>query len=298
MRMLSRAAGLTRLTGLAACASLLLAACSAGSAGGRRAVDVLYAGSLVNLMEHAAGPAFDRATGYRFEGFAGGSVELANEIKARQQRADVFVSAAPAVNGTLMGSANGGWVGWYAAFASAPLVIGYNPSSRFAAALRTRPWYQVMTEPGFRLGRTDPKLDPKGLLTVQLVERAAAYYRRPALVREIIGSPENPAQVFPEQDLLGRLESGQLDAAFFYSIEAVEGHVPFIALPAPLRLSATYTVTLVRGGADPAGAAAFVRYLLGPDGSALMRREGLDPIPVTVSGDRSAVPASLRSLLG
>ena len=35
-------------------------------------VKVLYAGSLVNLMEHGVGPAFDKATGNQFQGYAGG----------------------------------------------------------------------------------------------------------------------------------------------------------------------------------------------------------------------------------
>jgi molybdate/tungstate transport system substrate-binding protein len=36
-------------------------------------VNVLYAGSLVNLMERSAGPAFEQKSGDRFQGYAGGS---------------------------------------------------------------------------------------------------------------------------------------------------------------------------------------------------------------------------------
>ena len=46
-------------------------------------VSVLYAGSLVNLMEHGVGPAFDKTGGYTFQGFAGGSKGLANQIKGQ-----------------------------------------------------------------------------------------------------------------------------------------------------------------------------------------------------------------------
>ena len=58
-------------------------------------VRVLYAGSLVAMMEHAIGPAFDRASGDTFQGFFGGSKELANQIKGKLRRADVFVSSSP-----------------------------------------------------------------------------------------------------------------------------------------------------------------------------------------------------------
>jgi molybdate transport repressor ModE-like protein len=133
-------------------------------------VNVLYAGSLVNLMEHGIGPAFDKATGDQFRGFGGGSTGLANQIKGKLRRGDVFISASPKADDILMGSANGDWVDYYITFAKSPLVIGYNPNSKFAADLKTKPWYEVLREPGIRIGRTDPKLDPKGALTVQLLD--------------------------------------------------------------------------------------------------------------------------------
>src|SRR5271169_4606088 len=80
-------------------------------------VDVLYAGSLLDLMQRQIGPAFARATGYTVSGFSAGSTALASEIKGGTQQGDVFISASPAVNTTLEGSANGNWVSWYAAFA-------------------------------------------------------------------------------------------------------------------------------------------------------------------------------------
>ena len=157
--------------GLAAVAGLFGQAPAALAAG---TVNALYAGSLVNLMEHGIGPAFDKATGNQFQGFAGGSDLLANQIKGKLRQGDVFVSANPKVNDSLMGEANGNWVSWYIAFAQSPLVIGYNASSKFAKDLRTKPWYQVLQEPGIRIGRTDPKLDPKGRLTMQLMDAGGA----------------------------------------------------------------------------------------------------------------------------
>jgi len=68
-------------------------------------------------------------------------------------------------------------VSWYITFAQSPLMIGYNPSSRFAADFKTKHWYQGLLEPNFRIGRTDPKFDPKGALTLQLMESAEIFYR-------------------------------------------------------------------------------------------------------------------------
>lgn len=270
---------------------------SAAAPAGHGRVSVLYAGSLVHLMETSVGPAFDGATGYTFQGYAGGSQALASQIQGGLRRADVFISAAPSVDAAL-GPKGGDWVQWYASFATAPLVIGYNPSSRFATALTTQPWYQVLVEPGFRLGRTDPKLDPKGALTVKFVQAAAAYYHRPTLERQILGTPENAAQVFPEASLVGRLQAGQLDAGFFYSNEAKDAGIPTLTLPTPLAVGAVFTVTVVRNAPDPAGAVAFVRFLLGSHGAALLRADGLTVLPPKVSGEHSAVPAGLAASLG
>src|SRR5215210_4918657 len=70
-------------------------------------VSVLYAGSLVNLMESDIGPAFQKSTGGSYKGQGAGSVALANAIRDGTKRGDVFISADTAVNSTLMGPANG-----------------------------------------------------------------------------------------------------------------------------------------------------------------------------------------------
>ncbi|GAA3521493.1 substrate-binding domain-containing protein [Actinocatenispora rupis] len=265
----------------------LVTACSSGGgsttsdATHHGTVTVLYAGSLVNLMEKTVGPGFDAKTGYTFRGEGKGSQALANEITGKVTRADVFVSASPKVNDSLKG-----WVTWYATFGSAPLVLGYNAKSRFAHDLKTKPWQQVVKEPGFRLGRTDPKLDPKGKLSVQALRQVG------------LGSmAQGTDGVYPEEALVGRLESGQLDAGFFYTSESTEAHLPTVGLGA-VKLAATYTVTVLRKAPQPAGASAFVSYLLGPDGAAAMKAHGLTvQTPPTVTGDAGAVPSPVAATI-
>ena len=281
----------------AALGLVLIAAVGGSAVSAAGPVSVLYAGSLVNIMEHAVGPAFSAASGDQFQGYGAGSGALANQIKGNLRRADIFISAVPSVNDTLMGQANGDWVRWYASFARAPLVIGYNAQSQFAGDLKSSAWYGVMTRPGFRLGRTDPKLDPKGALTIQFMQKAAAYYHQPDLAERVLGPDDNPAQVFPEETLVGRLEAGQLDAGFFYSMEAVQGHIPIITPPAAILLNAEFTVTVVRGAPNPDGAAAFVQFLLGTQGKRLLSDGGLTVLVPKLGGDPAAVPASLRAVV-
>ncbi|HVC62863.1 MAG TPA: extracellular solute-binding protein [Acetobacteraceae bacterium] len=264
---------------------------------GAGTVNVLYAGSLVNLMEHSVGPAFDKADGGHFQGFAGGSGLLANQIKGKLRRGDVFISAVPNVNNHLSGTTNGNWVSWYVTFAQSPLVIGYNPSSSFAADLKRKPWYKVLQEPGIRIGRTDPKLDPKGKLTVAMLEKAAQVYKVPDLSQKILGAAGNPAQVFPEENLVGRLQSGQLDVGFFYSTETADLKIPAITLSPETTLSAHYTATVLRDAPNPHGADRFLVFLLGPKGRQLMQQHGLDVVAPSIAGDTAKVPSSIRSAL-
>ena len=143
-------------------------------------VDVLYAGSLEDLLQQEVGPAFARATGYSVNDISWARMRSPARSGGKHQ-GDVFISASPTVNKTFEGSTNGYWVSWYAGFGTSPLVLGYNPSSKFAAALRTKPWYDVVGQPDFLIGRTDPTTDPKGVLPIEALDKAAKAHHIPAL---------------------------------------------------------------------------------------------------------------------
>jgi molybdate/tungstate transport system substrate-binding protein len=286
------------LRNLLVCCTLVAGALSAQArAADHDTVKVLYAGSLVNLMERSVGPAFEKETGLSFQGYAAGSNKIANEIKGKLRRGDVFISASPTVNASLMGAKNGDHVTWYVNFAESPLMIGYNPRSRFANDFNTKRWDQVLQEPGIRIGRTDPALDPKGAFTIEMVKKAAQLYREPDLVEKILGAAENPDQVLPEETLVGRLQSGQLDAGFFYSTETADLHIPAVR-PAPeVEAKAGYTLTILGDAQNEGGATRFVEFLLSDKGRALLRQHGVDVIKPMVTGNAQAVPASLQAAI-
>jgi molybdate/tungstate transport system substrate-binding protein len=236
-------------------------------------VDVLYAGSFLDLMQQAISPAFHQATGYTVSGFSNGSTALASEIKGRTQVADVFISASPAADVSLAGAKNGTWVATYDEFGRSPLVLGYDPSSKFAHDLKVKPWYNIVDLPGFRLGRTDPATDPKGVLAVNALDAAAKKFRVPAL-KALVASTSN---VFPETTLIGRLQAGQLDAGFFYAVEASAARITTVPLTGT-DLAGKYTVAVVNRAPHKAAARAFVRFLLSAKGRSLLERHGVTPI--------------------
>jgi molybdate/tungstate transport system substrate-binding protein len=287
-------------------------------------VSVLYAGSLATAMENGLGAAFSKATGYAYSGEAQGSLGGARMIHDHLRSPDIFVSADPTVNETvLMGDKNEHLVSWFVTMASSQLVLAYNPKSQFAekfrdAAANTLPWYEVLQIPGVRFGRGDPTTDPKGYRTLFLFDLAGKHYQKPEIPR-LLGEPLNAAQVFPEIVLLARVETGQFDAGIFYKHEVVAHHLPFITLPPEINLGdpkfaksyaeATYrlpsgeqvkgapiifTITIPRTVSHPVAAQAFVRFML--SSTKLLEGFGFGTVEHQVAGDREQIPEQLRSL--
>jgi molybdate/tungstate transport system substrate-binding protein len=243
-------------------------------------------------MTKSVAPAFHAATGYTLVDTSHGSGTLAADIKNKVAVADVFVSASPSDDTLLMGSANGNWVSWYAAFATSPEVLGYYPKSKFAHDLQTMPWYKVITMPGFRLGRTNPSQDPGGVLAVKALDETAAAQNLPALKTLATETSDEYAEDPEEADI----QTGQLDASFMYEADANSQDSPFVKLTGT-NLAGDYTITLVNNAPHQAAALAFIKFLLSPTGQAELKADQFNVVsPPTVTG--SGVPSALTSLLG
>jgi molybdate/tungstate transport system substrate-binding protein len=242
-------------------------------------------------MQDQIAPAFQKATGYSLNNVSMGSSALASSIAGGTLQGDVFISASPSVNATLEGASNGNWVTWYAQFANSPLVLGYNPNGKFAQALKTKPWYQVVSEPGFLLGRTDPTTDPKGVLAVDALDHAAAQHHIP----ELKTLATEQSNVFPETSLVGELQAGQLDAGFFYGVEASAARIKTVPLTGT-SLAGDYTITILNKAPHEAAAIAFVNFMLGKAGRKVLAQNGVVVTKPKVTGVRF-VPMGVRSAL-
>jgi molybdate/tungstate transport system substrate-binding protein len=189
--------------------------------------------------------------------------------------------------------------------AQTEIVIAYSPQSRFAshfaaASKGQEDWWKILQQPGLRFGRTDPVTDPQGRNIVFSMMLAAKTYNQPDLVAKILGPPINPQQIFQEQTVQARLQSGELDAASAYKIQPGPFHLPFITLPKEINLSGqnvhadhpdvtlsvggkTYTpepliyyAAALKDAPNPQGAAAFTNWLAGSEGQAIFRKFNYD----------------------
>jgi molybdate/tungstate transport system substrate-binding protein len=335
-----------RLVALAgtACLGVVLAACSSASStsssGGsasspasaepKGTVNVAYASSLQFLNEKAVSAAFSAAQGYTFSGRGASSGDLEADIAAGEISPDVF----EAVGGDNITPLEPTFTKWYIQYAGTSMVVAYNPKSKYASQFKAiadgrQPvsgLFKLMQQPGFKLGRTDPNIDPQGRDFIFMLELAQSYYHLPSgTVAKILGTPDfgtaNSSQIYAESSLDATLQSGQLDASSAFITQAVELHLPYIRLPDAINLgsfadAAQYkkaTVTIKGGkvkkgspqviditliGKPTAAGTAFVRYTLSPAGLAQYKQGGFTVLTPKVFGDSSAVPAAIKSELG
>ena len=296
-------------------------------------VNVAYASSIQYLNEKIAGPAFTKDEGYTYSGRSGASGELESEIAAGVITPNVFES----VGGDNITPLEPKFTNWYIQYASTQIVVAYNPNSKYASDFKayangSKPLsglFTLMQTPGFKLGRTDPNIDPQGRAFIYMLELAQSHYHLPAsTVSKILGTSDfgtaSSSQVFAESSLDATLQSGQLDAASAYLNQAIQLHLPYITLPAAINLGtaadkalykkASVTITskgkkstkhgsplvidiTTIGTPTPAGTA-FVAYTLSSKGRAQYQQGGYTLITPTVFGDASAIPASVKSDLG
>jgi molybdate/tungstate transport system substrate-binding protein len=295
-------------------------------------VNVAYASSLQFLNEKIVSPAFTQAEGYKFVGHGGASTELANDITSGELTPDVFES----VGGDNIKLIEPKFTNWYVQYAGTSIVLAYNPKSKYAADFKAVAngsknvcslFSSTLQSPGFKLGRTDPNIDPQGRDFIMMVELAQSYCHLPSdTAAKILGTSDfgtaNSSQIYAESSLDSTLQSGQLDAASAFITQAVELKLPYIKLPDQINLGsaaekaayAKATVKVKNGktykgspqvidittvGAKPSAAAiAFVKYTLSSAGLAQYSHGGFTVLTPKLTGSMSAVPAAIASELG
>ena len=321
------------------CAALVAAACGSSSsttsapAKPTGTANVAAASSLSFLNEKVIGPTFTKVKGYKYSGTYNASGDLESDIASGEISPNVF----EAVGGDNITPLFPKFTSWYVQYAGTSIVVAYNPKSKYASEFKafadgSKPLsglFTLMETPGFKLGRTDPNIDPQGRDFIYMLELAQAYYHLPSdTVSKILGTTDwgtaNSSQIYAEASLPATLQAGELDASSAFITEAKELHLAYIPLPPQINLgdmsmAAQYmkaSVTITSNGAPvtkhgspqvinltiigkptPAGTA-FVQYTLSPAGRALYKAGGFTLFPLVVTGDSSAIPAAIKSELG
>ncbi len=317
---------------------------SPATGGTHGTASVAYAGSLQLLATSVLGPKFEAATGDTFQGRGAGSTTLAQEILSNELSPGVFMSVGKKAIKMLWPDRSK----FVIQLATDPLVVAYNPKSQYASqfaaiASAKQPigrLFTLLATPGLRLGRTDPNADPQGVyfeLMMELAPKVLGLSEDPAA--DVLGvSPAapfgKPSQIVDETALVSDLQSGDFDATSAYLSQAIQYHLPYVALPASLDFAdpsqsasyATVSLTLKNGTvdtgepitldetlvqpptsgpapsqADVAADDAFAAFMVSSTGRQILKAGGYDVVPPQFTGasrsdtPSSALPADVRS---
>jgi len=259
-----------------------------------------------------------------FETEASGSNAAARKISELEREADLMMSADYTVIDKLLIP---DFADWNIQFARNTMVIAYTDQSLYAGEINADNWYEILTRDGVIYGHSDPDADPCGYRTLLVWQLAEAHYGVPGLngTLEEHCPPEN---VRPKSvELIALLESGDMDYAWEYRSVAVQHGMKFVELPDEINLSLVehtdfysqatveiagkepgttmtmvgkpivYGVTIPRNAPSPDLALEFVKFLVGPEGQAIMEQMGQPPIVPPVAGDKDALPLELQPLI-
>jgi len=285
---------------------------------------IFHAGSLTVPMKELTEAFQAKYPGVTFETEASGSNAAARKISELEREADLMMSADYTVIDKLLIP---DFAGWNIQFARNTMVIAYTDESLYAGEINADNWYEILTREGVIYGHSDPDADPCGYRTLLVWQLAEAHYGVPGLngTLEEHCPPEN---VRPKSvELIALLESGDMDYAFEYRSVAVQHGMKFVELPDEINLSMVehagfysqatveiagkepgtvmtmvgkpivYGVTVPKNALSPDLALEFVKFLIGPEGQAIMEMQGQPPIVPPVSSTWDALPSALQDMV-
>ena len=243
---------------------------------------------------------------------------------------------------------------WTMRFATNELGLAYTDASAHAAEINAGNWYEILSMPDVVFGLSDPRFDACGYRGMMMGQLATSYYDEDDLFYDLFGDRftnsvrvQNylddelqtiliPEVLQPEEDsglmmrgssvqLLGLLESGDLDYAFEYLSVSKQHDLNFLALPPQINLSdeahaqayddvqvklafqrfatvnpefegktIAYGLTIPSNAPHPDLAAELIRFLLGPQGQEVMAKSHHPMILPPVVDQEDALPEALR----
>jgi len=285
---------------------------------------IFHAGSLTVPVDELAKAFQAQYPDVVFETEAAGSRTTARKVSELGREADLVMSADYTVIDNLLIP---DFADWNVRFARNTVVVAYTDQSKHADEMNAENWYDILTREGVVYGHSEPDADPCGYRTLMVWQLAEKYYDQPGLYEKL---DENcpPENIRPKSvELIALLESGDMDYAFEYRSVAVQHELEFVELPDELNLSMVkhtdfysqaqvelsgeepgetitmngkpivYGVTIPKNAPSPELAVEFVKFLLGPEGQAVMEKQGQPPIVPPVSADVDSLPAGLKDIV-
>ena len=272
------------------------------------AIIVFNAGSLARPLR-AALDSFTAGTKIKIEQENAGSVETARKLTDLHRIPDLVGSADYQIFPKYLMP---GQTSWYARFARNRMVLMYTPKSKFASTIDSTNWYKILETRGVQTGRADPSLDPNGYRSIIVMKLAEQYYKQPGLADRLVANSSAHVVRPKEVDLMGLLQTGEIDYAWSYESVAQAAKLPYVTLPRAIDLSdpartadyaramvripgnsikdsvtiegepILYAFTVPRKAPHKSLGEKFAAFLVSDTGKRIIAREHLDPLPAPI----------------
>ncbi|MGA2494396.1 MAG: extracellular solute-binding protein [Roseiarcus sp.] len=298
------------------------AAPAAGVAAERVELTLLGAGTLAEPFKEVAAAFEVKNPDVAVRSQFGGSVMMARHITDLHQSADLLaVADYTVIPKYLMAPGATSYASWYVGFAQNAITFVYTADSLYAKEVNADNWLDCLTRPNVQIGRSNPDTDPSGYQTLQMLALAERHYNRPGAAEKVLANAPLANMRDTETDLVAALESGQIDYLAIYRSDALQHHLQFLDLPAAINLSdpafsadyaeavahtkngdlkgkpIIYAVTIPTNAEHPALAARFVAFLLGPEGRAIMAKDGFGTMQKPYATGVDQMPQGLRDMV-
>jgi molybdate/tungstate transport system substrate-binding protein len=282
-----------------------------------------------------------------------GSVETIRKVTDLGKKADVVASADYSLIQSMMMESTPSSAEFFVQFASNQIVIAYSDYSDYRTEIDDDNWYEILGKPDVRFGFSNPNLDPCGYRSLMVIQLAEIHYNERNIFEHLISdhsaiyateedgnysiqAPEyldtdDTITMRPKEvDLMGLLETGQLDYVFIYRSVAFQHRnsgIDYLELPEEVDLSAfeqkenysrvnivrnsniperasstvaspiVYGVTIPSNAENKVLALEFIKLLLGNHGRSVIEEHGQVPITPPVASDIDSLPDELRPMV-
>ena len=255
---------------------------------------------------------------------ASGSRTCARKITDMKKDCDIMASADYTVIDQLLIPA---FASWNIKFASNEMCIVFTEKSKFNEEINQDNWMDILLKKEVIYGRSDPDADPCGYRAVLTMNLAEKYYERPGLADSL--KKKNRNYIRPkETDLLGLLESANIDYIFLYRSVAKQHGLKYLLLPDEVNLKnpdlaalyntarveisgkkpgekitkqgepMVYGITIINNAPNKNVALKFVQFLLEKEnGMKIMEENGQPSIVPEKCETYNAVPAELKKFV-
>jgi molybdate/tungstate transport system substrate-binding protein len=289
----------------------------------QKEVIVFHAGSLSVPFKQVANEYEKRHPGVKILLEPAGSLVCARKVTELGKPCDIVASSDYFVINEMLIPA---YASWGVRFSTNEIVIAYTEKSRYSNEINADNWMDILQKKDVIYSRSDPDSDPCGYRTVFTFKLASKYYNKPLLSEKFISKDRDYIRP-KEVDLVALLETNAIDYMFQYKSVAIQHGFKYITLPREINLSdpsmsslyssvsmevagnkpgtrmvvsgdfINYSVTLIDNAPEKEAAVDFLSFLLGPDGMAIFKKNGQEPLVPLITEHSEKIPAKLLSTI-